>query len=208
MSFDSTGRRIVRRKAVWGGATRAALALSLFAVSGCGDLVREGTGSAYLIVSSLQGASGSTPNEFGGTLRSDVVTVVDGTPTIFNDLGRVVLRLQMKDVLTAPTPNNFITINRYHVDFIRTDGRNTPGVDVPYAFDGAVTATISGETEIGFTIVRNQAKMEAPLAALARNPVVLSTIARLTFYGRDQTGREVSVDAQISVDFANFGDPG
>jgi len=37
--------------------------------------------------------------------------------------------------------------------------------------------------------------------------IVLSTIARVTFYGHDQTGREVSVTGSIDVTFANFGDP-
>ena len=207
MSFE-TGRRVIRSKAVWGGAIRAALALSLFAFSGCGDVVREGTGSSYLIVKQIEGASGAEPNEFGGTILSDVVTLVNGAPTYFNDLARTTFTLAMKDNLLSPTPNNFITINRYHVDFIRADGRNTPGVDVPYAFDGAITATVgTADTAASFTVVRNQAKLEAPLANLSRNLVILSTIARITFYGRDQTGREVSATAQISIDFANFGDP-
>jgi hypothetical protein len=29
----------------------------------------------------------------------------------------------------------------------------------------------------------------------------------VTFYGQDQTGREVTVTGTISVDFANWGDP-
>jgi hypothetical protein len=38
--------------------------------------------------------------------------------------------------------------------------------------------------------------------------VIISTIARVTFYGRDQTGREVTVTGpQISVNFGNFADP-
>jgi hypothetical protein len=65
----------------------------------------------------------------------------------------------------------------------------------------------AGESSAGFTIVRNIAKLEAPLAALAASPVIISTIAEVTFYGTDQTGREVSAVARISIDFANFGDP-
>jgi hypothetical protein len=213
MSFETTGQRIGRHKAVWGGAIRAAFALSLLSASGCGDLVRQGTGSSYLIVSALDAASGATPQAFGSNLQSDVITVVDDVATIFNDVGRVRFTLGMKDAgsaesPTTPTANNFITINRYHVDFIRADGRNTQGVDVPYAFDGAMTGTIgASDTTIGFTLVRHTAKGEAPLAALARSPVIISTIARITFYGRDQTGREVIATAQMSVDFGNFGDP-
>ena len=109
---------------------------------------------------------------------------------------------------TTPSQNDAITINRYRVQFIRADGRNTPGVDVPYGFDGAFTLTISGgDASAGFTLVRNISKMEAPLAALRFNGIVLSTIAEVTFFGADQTGHEVSATARISIDFANFGDP-
>jgi len=208
----------VRGKAVWGGGVvraagfATALALTILS-SGCGDLTREGTASSYLIVSSLQAASGAEPGNFGSTLNSDVITVVDGVSTIFNDLGQVTLRLAMKDAgatsPSAPTSNNFITINRYHVRFIRADGRNVEGVDVPYSFDGAFTGTVTdSELTAGFELVRHIAKTEAPLAALGRNVTIISTIAQITFYGRDQTGREVSVDGQMLVSFGNFGDPG
>jgi hypothetical protein len=174
---------------------------------------RQGTASSYLIVSAFEAASGAEPNEFGGTLLSDVLTVVDDVPTFFNDIGRVTFRLALKDPGSSesqlnPTINNFITINRYHVKFLRSDGQNRQGTDVPYEFDGAFTLTVgAGEASTGFTIVRNVAKLEAPLAALARNLVIISTIAEVTFYGRDQTGREVSAVARIGIDFANFGDP-
>ena len=36
---------------------------------------------------------------------------------------------------------------------------------------------------------------------------VISTIAEVTFYGRDQAGNEVSVTGSISVNFSDFGDP-
>jgi hypothetical protein len=209
----------VSRKAVWGGEVSRRigllfiLALTLLVVS-CGDMTRQGTGSSYLIINALEAASGAEPSTFGGTLNSDVVTVVDDVPTIFNDIGRVRLSLAMKDaggvdLPTSPTTNNYITVNRYHVRYIRADGRNTPGVDVPYPFDGAFTGTVgAGEFTAGFELVRHIAKSEAPLGALARNFVIISTIAEVTFYGRDQTGREASVTGQILVSFGNFGDPG
>jgi hypothetical protein len=209
---------VVKRKAVWGGEVgrpmRLVLALVLAALSAsCGDMARQGTGSSFLIVNALDAASGAEPNRFSGTLQSDVVTVVQGSPTIFNDLGRIRLSLAMKDaggteLPSTPTTNNFITVNRYRVEYVRADGRNTPGVDVPYGFDGAITLTVpASETTGVFTLVRHQAKAEAPLGSLARNLLIISTIANITFYGRDQTGREVIATASISVDFANFGDP-
>jgi hypothetical protein len=201
-------------KAVWGGAIRFAVAVSIVvAGAGCGEMHTEGGASSYLIVNALTAASGAEPNEFSGTLQSDVVTVVDGSPTIFNDIARASFTMAMKDpggteLPTSPTTNNFITIDRYHVRYFRADGRNTPGVDVPYAFDGAFTLTVrNNESAASFTLVRHQAKGEAPLAGLGRNFLILSTIAEITFYGHDQTGREVSTVARIGVDFANFGDP-
>jgi hypothetical protein len=205
----------VGRKAVWGGkvgrAVRPVAVLGLtFLIASCGEATRQGTGSSYLIINALEGASGAEPNRFGGTLNSDVLTVVDDVPTIFNDVGRVRLALAMKDVsVTSPTTNNFITIDRYRVRYIRADGRNTPGVDVPYGFDGAFTTTVGiGEVSVSFELVRHIAKEEAPLRALARNSaVIISTIAEVTFYGHDQTGREVSVTGQLLVSFGDFGDP-
>ena len=71
------------------------------------------------------------------------------------------------DSPTSPTTANFITVTRYHVDYVRADGRNTPGVDVPFPFDGAMTLTVGAGNATGsFELVRVQAKHEAPLMAL------------------------------------------
>lgn len=193
---------------------RAAVLALAIAASSCGSVVRDGSGTSFLIVNVLEGASGARPDEFGGTLLSDVITVVDDSATLFNDIGRVSLSLGLKDPGSAtspnvPTQNQAITVDRYRVRYVRADGRNTPGVDVPYGFDGAFTMTVTGggAATVGFDLVRNTAKQEAPLAALARTPVLLDTIAEVTFFGRDLTGREVSATGRISVTFGNFGDP-
>jgi len=208
-------------KAIWGVGTRLAGTVGLILASvSCGDLTRQGTASSYLIITSLEAAPGNDPSSFGATLSSDVLTVKDDVATFFSDPARVQFSLGLKDPgpstgPATPTQNNFITVNRYHVKYVRSDGLDREGVDVPYAFDGAFTVTVSGDTSAGFTLVRNQAKEEAPLKALAcgtrglcgGNPVVISTIAEVTFYGHDQTGREVSVVGKIGVTFADFGDP-
>ena len=188
------------KKLVRGCLPACAVMLALASVS-CGDMAREGQASSYLIITSLQAASGAEPDELGGVLNSDV------TP-IFNDVGEVEFLLAMKDpTVTGPTSANFITIDRYRVSYFRTDGHNIEGVDVPYAFDSAFTGTVSASAAFGFTIVRHQAKGEAPLRALGQNFLIVSTIAEVTFYGRDQTGRAVSVTGRININFANFADP-
>ncbi len=189
----------------------------------CGDVVRQGRGSSYLIIDALTGASGAQPDEFGNVLQSDVVTnvkvQVDSkevmVPTFTEDIGRVTLRLAMKDVTgiigSGPTSNNEITVTRYHVNYVRSDGRNGQGVDVPYAFDGAITGTIGSATPttLNFVIVRVQAKREAPLSALqdGGGALIISTIAEVTFYGRDQAGNDVAVTGKMSVNFADWADP-
>ncbi|MEO8071401.1 MAG: hypothetical protein ABI652_08360 [Acidobacteriota bacterium] len=190
---------------------------------GCTQMQTQGLSPAYLIIDSLQGASGAEPSKLGTPVSSDVVTnvkkTVDGkevlVPTVYEDPGQVTFELALKDPggtgnPTAPTTTNFITISRYHVQFIRADGRNTPGVDVPYAFDGGLTLTVGTEpATTGLTLVRIQAKEEAPLKALSTggSAIAISTIAQVTFYGVDQAGRAVTVTGNISVNFANWGDP-
>lgn len=190
----------------------AVLGLALAAAS-CSSTVRQGTGTSFLIIESLEAASGADPDEFGATLHSDVITIVDERATVFNDFGRVRFSLGLKDPGSsnspnAPSQNQYITVERYRVQYIRADGRNTPGVDVPYGFDGGMTVTVGDNTVEGaFQLVRHIAKQEAPLGTLQNGAVIISTIAEVTFFGRDQTGHEVTATGRISVDFGNFGDP-
>ena len=193
------------------------------ATAGCGEFVRDGKSPARLVITSLQGASGAEPDELATVVRSDVLTMVtDGgacsttnpCPTIFGDPGLVELQLQLRDIgdpasPSSPSPLNAVTVTRYHVEYRRSDGRNTQGVDVPYAFDGAATFTVApeGSSIGGFTLVREVAKREAPLAPLVTNSTLITTIAYVTFYGRDQAGNDVSVTGLIEVTFGNFGDP-
>lgn len=190
---------------------------------GCTAAVRTDASSSFLIIDSLAAASGAKPDAFGANLASDVQTLVKRdiggqqvlVPTIFEDLAQVTFRLGMKDPGTtsapsAPSTANFITVTRYHVSFTRSDGRNTPGVDVPYGFDGAFTVTVGAATATSsMSLVRVQAKSEAPLKALigGNGAFAISTIAEITFYGKDQSGHEVSVTGKISVNFADWGDP-
>jgi hypothetical protein len=200
---------LVARSARW--CALAGLALATAGAGACGSsTVREGTGSSYLIINALEGASGAEDSPiFSPSLGSDVRT---GGGWV-EDLGRVRMTIAMKDVTNpnSPTTNNSITVNRYRVSFRRSDGRNTQGVDVPYAFDGAVTFTVHPDEVIiaPFVLVRVQSKLEAPLMALTGlgGAVAISTLADVTFYGRDQTGREASVTGTISVNFADWADP-
>ena len=174
--------------------------------AGCSDFIRQDRSSVTLIIDALEAASGGDDSaDFAVTLQSDVLTA----GSVFNDTGRVTMRLIMKDLAEAATATNAVTINRYRVTFRRSDGRNTPGVDVPQPFDSAMTFTVApGATSVaGFELIRHVAKLEAPLLGLRNNPVIISTVADVTFIGRDQAGREVATTGSIGVQFGNFADP-
>ena len=190
----------IRHKAVWGARFGAfAMASLLVGASSCSETVRTGDASSFLVINTLTGGAQNDT-----TVESDVQ---GDTGTVFTDVGQAVLQLQMRDVGgPGPSPNNAITLTQYRVEYIRSDGRNTPGVDVPFPFSSGLTATVSGTQTVGFTLVRVQAKEEAPLRALrgGGGAFAISTIARITFFGHDQTGREVSVTGNLDVTFADW----
>jgi hypothetical protein len=186
------------------------------AMAGCGgEFVSDSRSPVRLLVNSLEVGDQNT-------LLSDVITLVTSPapcsetspcPSVGNDAAVVELSLVLRDPgnpasPSAPSSLNQVTINRYRVRYRRTDSRNTPGVDVPYDFDSALTITVpaSGIAEGAFQIVRHSAKEEAPLAALRFTGDIISTIAEVTFYGRDQAGNEVSASANIGIDFGDFAD--
>ena len=200
------------------------VALAIAAAAGCTKAQLQGESSAVPVLDSLVAAPGVKPNDFAGHLASDVLTYVrkdrNGqqvcVPTLFQDSGRAVFHLALEDpgsadVPTVPSPANTITFDRYRVVYRRADGRATPGVDVPHPFDGGMTLSLVGQdVSIGqVTIVRLQAKEEAPLRALVAGggAGTISTIAEVTFYGADRAGRPVSITGYISVDFSDWDDP-
>jgi hypothetical protein len=201
---------IIHRRAARVAALCAVAAMALGSAS-CGDVSRSGRSPSVLVIDQLTGSSGATPSEFGNTLESDVLT----NGSIFADNGSAVMYLVLKDNAdptnaAVPSVVNRMKITRYRVVYRRADGRNTPGVDVPFPFDGAITATITHATSsINFTLVRVQAKVEAPLAALARQggAIAISTIADITFYGEDLAGNAFQATGSISVNFADWADP-
>ena len=204
-------------------ATRLIGLAALVAASvSCGDVVRQGSSPVYLVIDSLQASRGAVaPGPLSDHLQSDVITNVTAPdpctnaapcPTVFSDSGSATLRAPLKDIGTTapltPTSNNEVTITRVRVEYLRADGRNTPGTEVPYAFDSAVTGTITAGNSrtLVFELVRNVAKQESPLVQLKTSSNIVSMIAKVTFYGADRVGNSIQVTGQISIEFGNFGD--
>ena len=146
-----------------------------------------------------------------GPLYSDIPSSSEAAT---QDLGEANLSVILKDpgasgVAATPSSLNAVTITRYTVIYRRSGGpagRNIPGVDVPHPIDGAVTLTIpaGGAGKGRFELVRHVAKREAPLAAVGNGTIVLTVIADVTFYGRDQAGNAVSATGNVQIVFGNF----
>ena len=195
-----------RQKAVWGsrmtaGFGLAAVLAAFLAITACSEALRTGQSPSFLILQNITGGSANS-----GVVQSDVVS---DSGSIVQDNGSATIQVALKDPQgSTPTDVNAITITQYHVEYERSDGHNVQGVDVPFAFDGGVTQTIPAGSSgtVPFTLVRIQAKLEAPLKALAghRGQEVISTVAHVTFYGHDQNGRDVSITGNIEVDFADW----
>ena len=203
------------RRLGWAACGRTvALALSLVWLGSCNDLVTDSRSATQLVIELLEARPGNSTT-FSGQLSSDVEVIVGGNATVINDFGRIGARLAFKDPgtidnPTSPTSANWITVTRYRVEYERADGRNTPGVDVPYPFDGGLTFSIVDTIVFDFTLVRLQAKLEPPLLGLAGfggGAVSIATVAKVTFFGNDQSGAAVRATGRINVTFADFADP-
>jgi hypothetical protein len=148
-----------------------------------------------------------------GFLQSDVIFEDPEDPTkttIYSDSAVVSFRGRLLDPasLTGPSHYNDITVMRYVVSYIRADGRNTEGVDVPYSFEGNLSAVvpIDGTKDVTIVIVREVAKLEPPLINLQvwRDAGVIEATAKVDFYGQDQVGNTIKATGYLTIFFANY----
>ncbi len=195
-----------------------ALVVSLAAGPACIDPGVTGSrAGALLVIERIVAVPGGRPDRPPATYLQSDVCVRDeagGSCRVFDDIGQVTTRLRLKDPgapesPAAPSAASFVTINRYRVRYVRSDGRHRPGVDVPHPMEGAMTATtMEGSQTAAFTLVRASAKLEPPLRALTGGggAVIVNATAEIDFYGHDQTGAGVVASGRIGVSFADWED--
>ena len=195
-----------------GSSTMAFAIVGLIAVVACaGDGSASSRSSVALVVerigASSDGMAGHSTSTF---IRSDVVS----GGTVSPDVAQVTLRLVPKDPgaafnPAAPTGANLVTVDRYRVRYVRSDGRNAPGIDVPHVWDGALSLTASFAAQtVDLVLVRASAKLDPPLIMLREGggDIVINAIAHVTFYGRDNGGARVEATGAVTVEFADWSD--
>jgi len=179
-------------------------------LSSCNPVENKTKSASMLIVESIQGQDIS--GKAASYLQSDVYK--ESTSTVIADVATATLRTETLDPspLLGNSQYNDILVTRYTVAYSRTDGKNTPGVDVPYPFEGSLSALVKvgSTTSFSFIVVREVAKLEMPLVRLAdgRAEGVIQVTANIEFYGHDMTNNNVKTTGDLAIFFAQYADSG
>src|SRR5688500_7350004 len=83
----------------------ALMGAALVSSISCGEVARTGRSPVFIVIDSIQAASGAEPEAFGSILFSDVETLVEATingqavrvPTIFADPAEATFRIEVKN---------------------------------------------------------------------------------------------------------------
>lgn len=193
------------------GFRAAVLATALLAFAACNSLENKSTSNMILRVDALTGLDLAAKDS--NFCQSDVVIndSTTGASTITDDVAKATLSAQLMDPkpIVGTSLMEDIVLDKYVVSYTRTDGRNTPGVDVPYSFEQTMSGVIGVGKQVVFSIfiVRASAKQEPPLSNLllpTTRAEVIYTNARVDFYGHDMTGKTVMATGYLPVEFGNF----
>jgi hypothetical protein len=180
---------------------------AILVLSACNPLEDESKSSSFIIVESITGkdAEGNTAN----FLQSDVVL---SDSTVVADIAEATLQAALLDPapILDTSQYNDIILDRYIVSYSRVDGKNRQGVDIPYSFEGSLSQILRVDTSttISFVVVREVAKLEAPLFDLIQNRAegVIEAVAKIEFYGHDLVNNKVTATGYLTIFFANYAD--
>jgi hypothetical protein len=183
---------------------------ALFVLNSCTSLENKTRSSSYISIDTLRAADlKGQPADF---LQSDVQKVDSATqsPYVTADTATATLTAHTLDPMPSRGTSQYedIMLTRYIVHYSRSDGRGTEGVDVPYAFEGALNTLLKVDqnTDVSFVLVREVAKMEPPLLNLVgkRDVGVLEVKATVEFYGHDMADNAVTATGTITIFFADY----
>jgi hypothetical protein len=186
----------------------ALLLLAGLLAAACNPIVNDSTSNTLLIIESLTGLDldGLAVNY----CKSDVLYVDSstGAASVVADIGTATLSAQPldPDPILGNSAYEDIQLSKISITYVRADGRNTPGVDVPYPFETGVSGTVHVGTlfTLAFTLVREAAKQESPLIQLRSTGETIEADAQITIYGKDLAGRAVKAVGSLPITFGDF----
>lgn len=156
--------------------------------------------SAVLLLSKITGQTYT--GDDADFLQSDVVTDLG---TVYADIVTATLEAKLKEPETLGPGTSYqssIFVYRYRVTYTAVD---PSGATVPQSFEGSLSALLDVDSsmDISFVIVREVAKANPPLDALATGGI-LQVVATVTFYGRDGGGNELEATGYLTIYFADY----
>ncbi len=167
------------------------------------DFVEQNEANVLLRITAIEGQAGG--GESGASLLSDIRDEEGG---VFNDnVSVTVQNLSKNPTLPAPGLFNDVTIERFQVRYVRSDGHNAEGVDVPFSISGNLSTLIpaGGTGTVVFIVVRHQAKFEPPLVNIGNLGGILTVYAEITLFGRTTSGKAVQTRGNLEIQFGDFG---
>jgi hypothetical protein len=181
-----------------------------FLLFSCNSIENDSRSDSVLLIVKITGTD--VEDNAVDFLQSDVAVVNPdtNTSTVAADAAEVSFSAQPVDPvpLLGTSYFNDILVTKYVVSYTRSDGKNQEGIDVPYSFDGAMSARVQIDTQttVNFIIVRAVAKLEPPLINLAsgRGEGELKVTAKIDFYGQDTVGKTVKATGYLTIFFANY----
>ena len=191
--------------------TASALGLLVLAFVACNPVENKTKSASLLVVENLLGID-LDGNEVN-FLQSDVIIQDPDTGAVAwrGDAAKATLSASTLDPDPKLGVSSYedVQVTRYVVSYIRPDGKNVQGKDVPYSFEGnlSVLVRIGQASTASIVVVREVAKQEPPLVNLqnADRGDVLNMTIRVDFYGHDMANRAVQATGYLPVFFANYG---
>lgn len=183
---------------------------TLFLLFSCNPLENDSRSDSVLLILRITGTD-IEDNEVD-FLQSDVVSIDanTGAEVVAADAATATFVAQPMDPepLLGTSHYNDVVVERYVVTYSRTDGKNNEGIDIPYSFEGSMSARvqIDTQTDVSFVIVRAVSKLEPPLVNLAkgRGEGELKITAKIDFYGTDTMGNTVKATGYLNIFFADY----
>jgi len=184
------------------------LAVLAIGLAACNPVENDSESASMLVVERIQGTN--IEGSEADYVQSDVLVETTEGTTIVADIAKAAMSCRLlapASPLGSSTWND-IVVTRYIVSYSRVDGRNTPGVDVPYPFEGSLSVVfkVGYSQELAFVIVREVAKAESPLIGLRTGGAegVMQVTAKVEFYGHDMANKSVKATGYIPIFFANY----
>jgi hypothetical protein len=174
----------------------------------------DNSAQVRLVITGVRAEAGSgTGGGDGSFLLSDVTPVFNDNAILSVSAVPVNPTLTDTDKIALGTYDN-VLLERYEVHFVRTDGHNVEGVDVPFGFSGSLATTVpfNGSASVAFVVVRHQSKDEPPLRQLRSIGGALRSgglgrlhvIANIAIHGRTLSGDVVSAETSLDIFFSDY----